>query len=363
MELVSCLVLGANAYYHLAPLGMHPSVSRLWIVRPSIIERGQIPKAEYVLVAQKPTLWRLAQMLWASLRLGRRKEVKAFTSINPFPYGLIQLPAAILYHKPIHFGFVGSDWNQHVRGRLGWFLRPLIRRADFVTATGPLMRRQMIEYGIEEERIAILPHAIDVDYYPINDPERAKYTCIFVGRLIQLKRVDLILQAFALVLETGANARLCIVGDGPLAEELATLTLELGIEDAVDFVGFQNDIRPYLRSSKIMVMASDMEGLPFAIIEGMSSGLITITTPVGTIEDLIVDGENGLLFSQNDAKGLAECICRLMDDPDLYNRLRANVLQLRDDYAFAAATAVWDSWLNSLNTKENVVDRISSRQK
>ena len=350
MELVSCLVMGANAYYYLAPLGMHPSISRLWILRPGRVERGQIPNAEYVLVAQKPTLWRLAQMLWASLQLGQRKEVKAFTSFNPFPYGLIQLPAAILYHKPIHFGFVGRDWYQHSRGWMGWFLRPFVRRANFVTATGPRMRRQMIEYGIEEGRIAILPHAIDVDNYPINDPETATYTCIFVGQLIQRKRVDLILQAFALVLETGANARLCIVGDGPLAEDLAALVLELGIEGAVDFVGFQSDVRPYIRSSKMMVMASDMEGLPFAIIEGMSSGLVTITTPVGTIEDLIVDGENGLLFSQNDAKGLAECICRLMDDPDLYNKLRVNVLQLRDDYAFAAATAVWDSWLSSLDT-------------
>jgi glycosyltransferase involved in cell wall biosynthesis len=348
MEVVSCLVMGANAYYYLVPLGMHPSVSRLWILRPSHVERGQIPSAEYVLVAQKPTLWRLAQMLWASLRLGWRKEVKAFTSFNPFPYGLVQLPAAILYRKPIHFGFVGSDWYRHARGRSGWFLRPLIRQADFVTATGPRMRRQMIDYGIKEERIAILPHAIDVDNYPVNDPETAKYTCIFVGQLIQRKRVDLILQAFALVLEAGVTARLCIAGDGPLAEELVSLTHELGIENSVDFVGFQSDVRPYIRSAKILVMASDMEGLPFAIIEGMSSGLVPVSTPVGTIEDLIVDDENGLFFFPDDAEGLADCICRLMDDPDLYNRLRDNVLQLRDDYAFAAATAVWDSWLSKL---------------
>jgi glycosyltransferase involved in cell wall biosynthesis len=351
MEVVSCLVMGANAYYYLMPLGMHPSVSRLWILRPSRVERGEIPGAEYVLVAQRPTLWRLAQMLWASLRLGWRKEVKAFISINPFPYGLVQLPAAVLYHKPIHFGFVGSDWYRHVRGRSGWLLRPFIRRADFVTATGPLMRRQMIDYGIKEERIAILPHAIDVDNYPINDPETAKYTCIFVGQLIQRKRVDLILQAFALVLEVNASARLCIAGDGPLAEDLVALASELGIERSVDFVGFQDDVRPYIRSSKMLVIASDMEGLPFAIIEGMSSGLVPVSTPVGTIEDLIVDDENGLFFFPGDAEGLADCICRLMDEPDLYNRLRANVLQLRDDYAFAAATTVWDGWLSGLDTK------------
>ncbi len=355
MELVCCLVLGPNAYNHLAPIGEHSSVSRLWIVRPNIIERGQILNAEYLLVSDKLTLWRLVQMLWASLRIGRRKEVKAFISFNPFPYGLIQLPAAVLFKKPIHFGFIGTDWYRHAMGRLGWLLRPLIRRADFVTVTGSRMRRQMIDYGIEEERITILPHAIDVDNYQVNEPASVTYTCIFVGQLIERKRVDIILSAFARVVDDHPEARLCIVGEGPQSQQLQGLALDLGIENSVDFVGFQPNVQLYVVNSKIMVMASDREGLPFAMIEGMCSGLVPVTTPVGTIEDLITDGENGLLFNQGDVDGMTDSICRLLDDPALYNRLRANALQLRDDYGFAAATAVWDSWLNSLDTDSAVL--------
>ena len=355
MELVCCLVLGPNAYNHLAPIGEHSSVSRLWIVRPNIIERGQILNAEYLLVSDKLTLWRLVQMLWASLRIGRRREVKAFISFNPFPYGLIQLPAAILFQKPIHFGFAGTDWYRHAMGRLGWLLRPLIRKADFVTVTGTRMRRQMIDFGIEEDRIAILPHAIDVDNYPVNTPDEATYSCIFIGRLIDIKRVDLILKAFSQVLDSHTAARLCIMGEGPLSQSLQELARDLGIENSVDFVGYQTNIQPFVTNSKIMVMASDREGLPFAIIEGMCSGLVPVTTPAGTIEDLITDGGNGLLFAQGDVDSMADSICRLLDDPALYNRLRANALQLRDDYGFAAATAVWDSWLNSLDTDSAVL--------
>jgi glycosyltransferase involved in cell wall biosynthesis len=349
MEVVCCLVLGPNAYYHLAPLGGHPAVSRLWIVRPSIVERGQIPNAEYVLVAKKPTFWRLVQMLWINLRLGRLKEVKVFSSLNPFPYGLVQLPAALLFNKPIHFGFVGTDWYRHAKGRLGWLLRPLIRRADFVTVTGKQMRQQMITFGIEEQRIAILPHAIDIDNYPVNSPDKATYTCIFVGRLTDVKRVDLILKAFAMVLAKHPYARLCIVGTGALSQQLQDLAQELGIENSVDFVGFQANIQPYVSNSKIMVMASDREGLPFAMIEAMCSGLVPISTPVGTIEDLIVHGENGLLFPQEDYQALARSITSLLEDEDRYLGMRSEALKARETYSFAAATAVWDRWFESID--------------
>ena len=71
--------------------------------------------------------------------------------------------------------------------------------------------------------------------------------------------MDVILESFAHVLERHDNARLCVVGDGVLGEKLKQLSVELGIDDSVDFVGFQKDVRPYIQSAKILVMASEME--------------------------------------------------------------------------------------------------------
>jgi glycosyltransferase involved in cell wall biosynthesis len=287
-------------------------------------------------------------MLWHTLRLGRRPEVVAFTSINPIPYGLVQLPAAKLLGKPLHFGFVGSDWYRHVMGRSGRWLRPLLRQADFVTATGPKMRRQMIEYGIPEDRIAILPHAIDVENYPVNDPPSAKYAAVFVGALIERKRVDVLLRAFAQVLMRRPEERFCIVGDGPLAGQLKQLAADLAIDHAVEFAGFQRQVQPYLSQSRLLVMASSMEGLPFAVIEAMCSGVVPVCTAVGTIEDLLVSGENGLLYEQGDWRALADYICALLEDEAIYLRLRAQALGAREAYSFDAATAVWDAWFKQI---------------
>ena len=124
---------------------------------------------------------------------------------------------------------------------------------------------------------------------------------------------------------------------------------ELAISESVTFSGFQERVQPNLTSSTLLVIASDMEGLPFAIIEGMCSGLVPISTPVGTVEDLIVHGENGLLFPQGDHQALARCIESLLEDEDRYQSMRSEALKVRETHSFAAATAVWDRWLVTLD--------------
>jgi glycosyltransferase involved in cell wall biosynthesis len=98
-----------------------------------------------------------------------------------------------------------------------------------------------------------------------------------------------------------------------------------------------------------LVMASSMEGLPFAVIEAMCNGVVPVSTAVGTIEDLLVSGENGLLFEQGDWRALAEHICALLEDEAMYLRLRVRALEAREVYSFEAATAVWDAWFRQID--------------
>ncbi len=347
-EVVACISSHDSlAYHYLAPIARHPDVSRLWIVRPQRSLYGDIPKSEYVLAPARFRIWRFVQMIRICLRLGGRKEVRAFVSFNPFPYGFIAYIAARRHNKPIHFGFIGSDWYRHATGILGPFLLPVVKKARFITATGERMRAEMIERGLDSQKVHALLHCIDLDRLLVNNPGNAKYACVYVGELIERKRVDLILRAFAKVKNSHPDARLCIVGDGPLKGNLREQARRSGIEEAVDFVGFTFDVRPYLADSKIILIASDMEGFPFSMIEGICAGLVPVSTPVGTIPDLVVDGENGLLFPRGDAEALADCVNRLLDEQGLYEKLRAKALELRNRFSYDAATAVWDKWFNA----------------
>ncbi len=350
-EVVSCLSLKDSlAYNYLLPIARHKFVSQLWLIRHQKSQFGEIPKATYILTPTRFKPWRFIQMIWASLWLGRRKEVRTFVSFNPIPYGLFMLPAAKLYNKPLHFGFIGSDWYKHVKSRWGKWLLPLLRQADFVTVTGEPMRREMLAYDFKPEQVVVLPHSVDLSRFQVAEPDQARYACVFVGQLIHRKRVDLILQAFAALKTTHLEARLCIVGDGPRASDLQELAAQLDITQAVDFVGAVTDVQRYLAEAKIVVIASDMEGFPFALIEGICCGLVPVSTPVGTISDLLNDGENACLFPQNDAAALTACLQRLLDDPKFYNDLRANVLKLRQSFAYESAMAVWEHWWSTLKS-------------
>lgn len=347
-EVVCCMMLGdAQVYNHLMPIANDPLVSRIWIVRTQQSSFGEIPKAEYVLACSRFKVLRWIKMAWACLRLGGRKEVRAFVSFNPIPYGLIGFLAAKWNKKPIHFGFIGADWYKYSKGNLGKFLLLLYRKADFITATGITMKEEMLSFGIQEDRIKLLSHPVDLERFPIGEPFCARYSCVFVGQLIHRKRIDIILKAFAKVLEKYPKSMLCLVGDGPLNQELKNQAVHLGILDNVDFVGFTSNVQAYLTNSKIVIIASDGEGFPFALVEGICCGLVPISTPVGTITDYIVNEQTGLLFPQGDSIALSYNILRLIEDQDLYDRLRMNSLELRKKFSFKSATVLWNEWFQS----------------
>lgn len=350
IEIVCCLALKNESlvYNYLMPIAQHPLVSRLWLVRSHPCGYGDIPKSTCVLTPARFRPVRWLHMLTHCIRLAKRPEVAAFVSFNPIPYGIISSIAARCFNKPVHFGFIGSDWYRDARGIFGRLLRPMLQQASFYTTTGDSMRSDLLRRGFHPDAVAVLPHCIDLERYAVADPDKAAYAFIFVGQLIRRKRVDLILRAFAKVLTAHPNEKLCIVGDGPLKGDLLRLSETLGIRLSVDFAGYTSSVQEYLTRAKITIIASDREGMPFAMIEGICCGNVPVSTPAGTIADIIQDGENGLLFPEGDTDTLAACMCRLLDDRDLYARLRTSVLKLRSRFSYERATAVWDPWLRTL---------------
>lgn len=348
IELVCCIRLKDSvARHHLVSLSRHESISRIWVIRHEPIRSGEIPKVEYVIVSSLFKPWRFIMMIWHCLRLGRKKTVKAFISFNPIPYGLFGWLSARINKKAIHFGFIGTDWNYYVKQSWCRLFLPIFRRADIVTVPGESMRREMLENGFDAEKVKVMPHSTDIERFPVSNIEK-KYRCIYVGDLSGHKQVDIIIKSFAKVLQNHPQERLCVVGDGPEREKLEVLAKKLSITDKVEFTGYVNDVQSYLAAAKMIIIASENEGFPSAMVEGMCSGLVPVSTPVGAIPDVISDGENGLLFANGNIEALAECIERLIDDRELYERLRKRVIEQRLRFSHDSITNLWNKWLTEL---------------
>jgi glycosyltransferase involved in cell wall biosynthesis len=154
---------------------------------------------------------------------------------------------------------------------------------------------------------------------------------LFVGRLAEKKGVRYLLEAMPGVLERFPDAKLVIVGDGPLREELKAFSAWLGIAESVVFAGGkrQEELPPYYASADVFIGPSivarggDTESFGLVFAEAMAAGCAVVASDVGGVRELVRDGKTGLLVAQRDAQAIARAVCGLLADPELRRRLSA----------------------------------------
>jgi len=124
-----------------------------------------------------------------------------------------------------------------------------------------------------------------------------------VGRLVSLKRVDLLIEAWS-TLDAESRGTLLVVGDGPERKALKTLNENLGLA-GVRFEGSTEDVPTYLHAADVFILPSSEEALSCALLEAMATGLAVLVTDLPGNRAIIRHGENGLVFAQNDRQALA----------------------------------------------------------
>ncbi len=284
----------------------------------------------------------------------RNTKIDYVVAINPVPYGLAAWRLARRHDKPVAVSLIGSDYRYHCHAWYGKAIHAVLRRCNAITGTGEEMVSTLRSWGIDRESVAVLPHALEMERFrPTKPLAERKYDAICVGQLIHRKRVDLIIRAFSQVLKSRGQARLAIVGEGPLRGELEQLAKSLGAAGQIDFLGHQNHVERLFNEARVHLLTSEVEGLPFVMLEAMACGCVPIVTRCGTIEDVLVDGKNGYLVAQQDYQTVARRWLTLLDHPDQLAAISANALEVRTDYSWAAAEAVW----------QQIFERVSLRRR
>lgn len=142
-----------------------------------------------------------------------------------------------------------------------------------------------------------------------------------VARLHPVKGHSVLLQAFAGVKAKFPNAQLLIVGDGEERAKLAGLTKELGIDDAVVFLGSRRDIPELLAAMDVVVLPSLAEGLPLSLLEAMAAAKLIVATDVGAVSNVIRNNETGLLVPPSDPGAITGATIRILTDTELQRKL------------------------------------------
>ena len=169
---------------------------------------------------------------------------------------------------------------------------------------------------------------------PTEIPESKRL--LFVGRLAEEKSVASILRCTRSLVDEGRGVRLRIAGDGPQKADLEADAARLGIDDSVDFLGWLpgSQVASELRSARALVMASNFEGLPTAIIEAYSLGRPVVATDAGAVSELVRSGETGWLVPIGDDEALLQALREVVSAPTatLSNLAMAGRAQVRRDH-------------------------------
>ena len=142
-----------------------------------------------------------------------------------------------------------------------------------------------------------------------------------VGGMIPSRDQANLLRAFHQLRMRYTDAALLMMGDGPLRGDLEALTAELGITDAVHFLGYTDRIGDYLEALDIYVNPTIDEGLGIAVVEAMLAGVPVVLADRGAHRELVNNGENGVLYPGGDVAALRACLETLIADPGLRHRL------------------------------------------
>jgi glycosyltransferase involved in cell wall biosynthesis len=208
--------------------------------------------------------------------------------------------------------------------------RAFLRRFDRIYPLSPELLSGLARRDFDPSKLYLIPNAVDLDgldfQFNSRRPDDA-LSLLFVGRLCRPKGIFELLNAFARAALPAAT-RLRIVGDGPSRSELETLSRSLGVLDKVDFVGAVASIAPHLERSHGLVLPSYSEGVPRAVMEAFAAGVPVIGTAIPGIEQLVHDGETGLLVPVADVPALQRALERLAGDPGLAGRMTRNARRL-----------------------------------
>jgi glycosyltransferase involved in cell wall biosynthesis len=174
--------------------------------------------------------------------------------------------------------------------------------------------------------IRMIPNGVDTARFtPAEHREhRGPVQLVFVGRVVHQKGLDVLLSALSR-LPAEADYELTIVGDGPLRDTLTKQAASLGVLARLRFAGWagREEMPDLLRRADLFVFPSRDEGMPNAVLEAMAAGLPVVATRISGNEEVVADGETGLLVPPDDPDALAGALAGFLADAALRRRMGA----------------------------------------
>lgn len=296
-----------------------------------------------------------------------RKDKPDIVHANTPKASLLSMIAAMAARVPNRIYLVTGLRFETTKGLLRFILKTMERItclcATKVIPEGDGVKNTLIREKITSKSLEKIHNGningIDLTYFNRTKEVEEKaslirkpntFTFIFVGRLVKDKGVNELIEAFNKISQEQKDVRLILVGKFEEAlDPLFSSSKEIiNNNKLIDFVGYQNDIRPYLVASDVLILPSYREGFPNVILQAGAMGIPCIVTDINGCNEAIINGKNGLIIPKQDSSALYEAMKRIKTDVDLHKNLALNsraLISSRYDQK-----DLWDALLNMYNS-------------
>jgi glycosyltransferase involved in cell wall biosynthesis len=268
--------------------------------------------------------------IWRLSRLLKLKKVKVLHT-HLFLPGLVGRLAGLLAGTPV---MITHEHGKTLWKR--WYHRCFERMMLPVTDLRIAVSEDILELRIEHEhtprsKLRLVHNAVDPALFEVPESARAAkrkelgleggFVVGTVGRLVDAKSFDLLLEVAREVCARKPDARFLIVGEGPLGEDLRASAASSGLRGLVLFTGKRSDIPELMAAMDLYIITSKREGLPLTLIEAMMSRKPIVATSVGGIPDTISNDVEGILVPPGDTGSIVEAVLALASDAERRERL------------------------------------------
>lgn len=288
--------------------------------------------------------------LWHMYRIFKKE--KPFIVHTNTPKGSLLSMMAALVAKVPHRIYTVTGLRYQGASGVGRFVLMSMERltclcANKVIPEGEGVKRTLIADGITRKPLKVIHNGningINTHYFSPEGRqtqreetrrrlgiEADEFAFVFIGRIVKDKGMDELAEAMNRLLRMNKKCKLMLVGwfereQGSITEEHENFFRN---NDSVSYVGYKKDVRPYLAAADALVFPSYREGFPRVVLEAGSMGLPSIVTDINGCNEIIVEGENGVIIPPRDKNSLYEAMLHFIDNPDKTTAMAANARRM-----------------------------------
>ena len=284
--------------------------------------------------------------LWRLIRVFRRERPTMVHSITP-KAGLLSMIAAWICRVPVRLhtftGLVFPTATGLKKRILILTDRITCACATHIVPEGEGVKADLINYNITRKPLQVLGYGnirgIDLDHYRRSPEVMEKaltlrkpnlFTFVFIGRVVRDKGIDELVEAFSLLHSEHPQTRLILVGhaEDNLDPVSPNTRRTIASHPAIEAVGNQSDVRPWLAASDALVFPSYREGFPNVVIEAGALDLPSIVTDINGSREIIVHGQNGIIVPPRNAQALLQAMTHFVQNPQATQAMALKARQM-----------------------------------